>query len=241
MVPLLMTRPLAAAERFVAGLPQEARAGLQVIYAPLMQIRPIQAMVSLDGVKGVIFTSANGVEAASRETAVRLPAFCVGERTAATAVNAGWQAISLGQCADELVGRLLQKPPKAPLLHLRGGHARGRIAQRLTDGGIPCSAQIVYNQVLLPLSVEAQAALSAKTDVIVPLFSPRTACHFASLCRDAAHLHLIALSGAVAGPLKSLNCKVLRVSKEPSAEAMAEAVLDAAAQLSRLERKRRAE
>lgn len=124
MVPLLMTRPLAAAERFVAGLPQGARAGLQVIYAPLMQIRPIQAMVSLDGVKGVIFTSANGVEAASRETAVRLPAFCVGERTAVAAVNAGWQVLSLGQCADELVGRLLQKPPKAPLLHLRGAHVR---------------------------------------------------------------------------------------------------------------------
>nr|WP_291728211.1 uroporphyrinogen-III synthase [Leisingera sp. F5] len=241
MVPLLMTRPLAAAERFVAGLPQGARAGLQVIYAPLMQIRPTQAQISLDGVKGVIFTSANGVEAASRETAAGLPAFCVGERTARAAADAGWQAVGLGQCADELVERMLQQPPEAPLLHLRGTHARGGIAQRLTDGGIPCRAQTVYDQILLPLSGEAQAVLSAQNDVIVPLFSPRTARHFASLCEDAVHLHLIALSQAVAEPLKSLNCKVLRVSKEPNAEAMEEAVLDAAAQLSRLEGKGHAE
>ena len=60
MVPLLMTRPLAAAERFVTSLPEAARAGLQVIYAPLMEIRPEKASVSLQDVKGVIFTSANG-------------------------------------------------------------------------------------------------------------------------------------------------------------------------------------
>ena len=112
MVPLLMTRPLAAAERFVAGLPEAARAGLQVIYAPLMEIRPAQAPVSLDGVKGVIFTSANGVEAASRETAVRLTAYCVGERTAQAAAEAGWQASCLGRCAEELVRGVAQPAPR---------------------------------------------------------------------------------------------------------------------------------
>lgn len=241
MVPLLMTRPLAAAERFVAGLPEAARARLRVIYAPLMEIRPAQAPVSLQGVKGVIFTSANGVETASRETAARLPAYCVGERTAQAAAKAGWRASCLGHCADELVAALLSQRPEAPLLHLRGGHARGEIAERLTSGGIPCREQILYDQVLLPLTEEAKAALAAQTDVIVPLFSPRTARHFANLCGDAAHLHLIALSPAVAEPLKGLNCKTLRVSKTPDAAALAAAVLDAAAQLSQLEGDRRAE
>ncbi|MFY0308444.1 uroporphyrinogen-III synthase [Leisingera sp. D0M16] len=241
MVPLLMTRPLAAAERFVAGLPEAARAGLRVIYAPLMEIRPAQAPVDLDHVKAVIFTSANGVEAASRETAARLPAYCVGERTAQAAAEAGWQASCLGHCADELVAALLSQRPEAPLLHLRGGHARGEIAERLTSGGIPCQEQILYDQVLLPLTDEAKMALAAQTDVIVPLFSPRTARHFANLCGDASHLHLIALSPAVAEPLKGLNCKTLRVSKTPDAAALAAAVLDAAAQLSPLEGNRHAE
>ncbi|UWQ53810.1 uroporphyrinogen-III synthase [Leisingera caerulea] len=241
MVPLLMTRPLAAAERFVAGLPEAARAGLQVIYAPLMEIRPAQAPVSLDGVKGVIFTSANGVEAASRETAARLTAYCVGERTAQAAAEAGWQASCLGRCAEELVAALLSQRPEVPLLHLRGAHARGDIAGRLTSGGIPCQEQTLYDQVLLPLTQEAKSLLAAQTDVIVPLFSPRTARHFANLCGDAAHLHLLALSPAVAEPLKGLNCKTLRVSKTPDAAALATAVLDAAAQLSQLEGNRRAE
>lgn len=241
MVPLLMTRPLAAAERFVAVLPEAARAGLQVIFAPLMEIQAAQAPVQLDGMEGVIFTSANGVEIASRETAARLPAYCVGERTAQAAAAAGWQASCLGHCADELVAAILGQRPEAPLLHLRGAHARGDIAGRLTRGGIACHEQILYDQVLLPLTGEAQALLAAQTDVIVPLFSPRSARHFAELCGEAAHLHLIALSPAVAEPLKGLKCKTLRVSKTPDAAAVAAAVLDAAAQLSQLEGERRAE
>ncbi|OBY25872.1 uroporphyrinogen-III synthase [Leisingera sp. JC1] len=241
MVPLLMTRPLEAAERFAASLPAEALAGLQVIYAPLMEIQVVQAPVRMQGIKGVIFTSANGVEAASRETAVRLPAYCVGERTAQAAAELGWQAEALGTCADELAATLMQRRPEAPLLHLRGAHARGSIAQRLTDAGLPCGEQIVYDQVLLPLTEEAQTVLSAQNDVIVPLFSPRTARHFANLCGDGSHLYLIAFSEAVAEPLKGLNCKALRVSKAPDAPAMAAAVLDAAAQLSRLEDRGRAE
>lgn len=241
MPALLMTRPLAAAERFVAALPAEARATLQVIHAPLIEIRPADGPVQLGDAKGVIFTSANGVAAASRETTVRLPAFCVGESTAEAAAGAGWQASCLGQCADELVAALLQQRPAAPLVHLRGAHARGAIAQRLSDGGLTCRELVVYDQVLLPLTAAALKALAAQIDVIVPLFSPRTARHFANLCGDASHLHLIALSQAVADPLKGLNCKTLRVSKAPDAKAMTAAVLDAAAQLSRLEDKGRAE
>ncbi|MBY6056459.1 uroporphyrinogen-III synthase [Leisingera daeponensis] len=241
MVPLLMTRPLAAAERFAGGLPAAARARLNVIYAPLIEVRPAQAPVELQGVKGVIFTSSNGVSAASRETTKRLPAYCVGQNTAQTAADAGWQARCLGQCADELTEALLQERPDAPLLHLRGAYTRGSIARRLIDGGLPCREQIVYDQVLLPLTEEAQTVLSAQNDVIVPLFSPRTARHFANLCKDASHLHLIALSEAVADPLKGLSCKALSVSRAPDAAAMTAAVLDAAAQLSRLEGEGRAE
>lgn len=241
MVPLLMTRPLAGAERFADGLPAAARAGLQIIYAPLMEIRPATGPIELQGVKGVIFTSLNGVDAASRETVTRLPAFCVGQRTSQAAAKAGWQAMCLGETAETLIAALQKQPPQGQLVHLRGAFARGEIAERLSSAGIPCRAQIVYDQVLLPLTEEAQAVLSAQNDVIVPLFSPRTARHFANLCGDASHLHLIALSPAVAEPLAGLNCKALRVSKAPDAAAMTEAVLDAAAQLSRLEGDWRAE
>lgn len=235
MAALLMTRPLAAARRFVAALPGDLRAGLAVSYAPLMEIRPAGAAVDLGEARGVIFSSAHAVAIASRETAARCPAYCVGAQTTAAAAAAGWQAQQAGACADALVAALLRQRPPAPLLHLRGAHGRGDIAARLQGGGLPCAEQVVYDQLLLDLPPQARGLLAAQTDVIVPLFSPRTARHFAGLCPDGANLHLIALSPAVAEPLKRLNHKTLRVSKAPDAAAMADAVRDAAQAVSPLE------
>ncbi|MGR3761305.1 uroporphyrinogen-III synthase [Roseobacteraceae bacterium NS-SX3] len=235
MAGLLMTRPRTAAERFVAGLPASVTGALQVVYAPLMRIEARPGGIGLDGVKGVIFTSANAVEAASSATAQRCSAYCVGTNTTSAAARAGWQAECLGRDAGELAAELLQRRPEAPLLHLRGSHSRGDVAARLSAGGIPSGEQVVYDQVLLPLTAEAQSAIAGQTALIVPLFSPRTAEHFASLCGTAGNLHLIALSTAVAEPLKTLNCKDLRICSAPDAKAMAEAVRDAAGQLTRLE------
>lgn len=241
MLPLLMTRPLAAAQRFVASLPKETRAALEVIHAPLIDIRPTGDVPDFTDVKTVIFTSANGVEVASRETGLRLPALCVGTRTTQVANALGWHARCAGGNAQELLEAVKNMPEAAPLLHLRGMHARGDIAATLQAAAIPCREQVVYDQHLLALDAAAKQALSAQRDMIVPLFSPRTARHFANLCGDAGHLHLIVLSSAVAEPVKGLNYKTLHVSKAQDANAMAVAVRDAAAQLSRLESGKRAE
>ena len=235
MVPLLMTRRLAAARRFVADLPEDLRARLDVTYAPLMEIRPRAASIDLSDVQGVIFTSANAVAIASRETAARCPAYCVGTQTTEAARHAGWQATCVGGCADALVDTLLSRMPLGPLVHLRGAHGRGAIADRLSDAGLPCRVQVVYDQALLPLSDAARRLVGAQSSVIVPLFSPRTARHFASLWEDAGNLHLIALSKAVAEPLECLNFKTLHVSEAADSKAMAQAVRDAAQRVSRLE------
>ncbi|MFW8633940.1 uroporphyrinogen-III synthase [Cribrihabitans pelagius] len=235
MAGLLMTRPLEAAQRFVASLPEAALEGVEVIYAPLISIEPLAGPLDLGPARAVIFTSANGVAAASRETGRRLPAYCVGPRTTAAAAAEGWQAVRAGATAEELVADLVRHKPPGPLLHLRGSHARGEVAQRLAAAGNECREQIVYRQELKPLSARALEALAARDGVIVPLFSPRTARQFAGFCATAPNLHLIALSLAVAEPLKGLNCKALQVCTSPDAGAMAQAVQDAAAGLRRLE------
>lgn len=235
MVPLLMTRPMEAARRFVAGLPDDLRAALQVTHAPLMEIRPRTVSLDASSFRGVIFTSAHAVAIASRETAARRPAFCVGPHTTAVARQAGWQAECVGACAEELIVTLLSQRPPAPLLHLRGAHGRGAVAERLSGAGLPCEEQVVYDQALLPLSEAARRLIAGPTGVIVPLFSPRTARHFASQCGDAGNLHLVALSKAVAEPLECLNFKTLRVSGAADSKAMTQAVRDAADAVSRLE------
>ncbi|MGR3621190.1 uroporphyrinogen-III synthase [Pseudophaeobacter sp.] len=233
-VALLMTRPQAASQRFVAELPEALLAGLRVIHAPLLQISPLEVKIEYAGFAGVIFTSANGVAAAGKPVA-GLPVYCVGQRTANSAKKAGWQAQVCGGAAAELVAGLRDLRPPVPLLHLHGRHTRGEVATRLTELGLPCSSQVIYEQQLLPLSLEIKQEISAQSDVMVPLFSPRTARHFASLGLDQVNLSLIALSDAVAAELKDLNCKDLRVSKTPDAIGMAAMVRDAAVRLTHLE------
>lgn len=233
-VALLMTRPRQASQHFVAQLPPELQAQLTVIYAPLMQITPLNTEIDFQGYTGLIFTSANGVAAAG-EAPVPLPAFCVGQRTTRAAEQAGWRAQCCGATAAELIAHLEKTAPITPLLHLHGRHTRGDIAQNLTRAGLPCDGRTVYDQQLLPLQDAVRQRILEQTSVIAPLFSPRTARHFASLGLDQMNLSLIALSQAVAEELKGLNCKSLQVSKMPDARTMVEMVRDAAVRLAHLE------
>lgn len=233
-VALLMTRPQEGSLRFVAQLPAEILAQLEVIHAPLMQVTPLATAVDLTGYQGAIFTSAHGV-AAARSAPAALPAFCVGQRTTQAAEQAGWQARCCGASAAELIAHLSKARPATPLLHLHGRHTRGDIAQKLTSAGLPCEGQVIYDQQLLSPSEEAKQRILAQDAVIAPLFSPRTARHFACLGLDQVNLSLIALSQAVAAELKGLNYKDLQVSRTPDASSMAVMVRDAAVRLTHLE------
>ena len=234
---LLMTRPEAASRRFEELLSADVLGGLRVVHTPLMDIIPLSEPLDLNGIATVIFTSGEGVRVASAKATARRPAFCVGARTTAAARAAGWDAHCAGEAADELVAQLCAAPPQGPILHLHGEHTRGAIVERLCAAGLKCSGQTLYRQDLLPLTDEAKQVLRAQAPILVPLFSPRTATHFDSLCPEKAHLSLIAMSDAVAEAMPRLQSRVRHVSKFPTAEAMAELVCDVAAALLRVETK----
>ncbi|TDE37156.1 uroporphyrinogen-III synthase [Antarcticimicrobium sediminis] len=247
MLTLLMTRPRAAAERFVARLAPDLRDRLRVIYAPLLDIVVLPDPVSLDGVRGVIFTSANGVAAGvvagvhPALPARTLPAYCVGDATAEAARRAGWTVNDCFETADALVAALGDRCPQGPLLHLRGVHARGDIAERLTAAGIKTRAQALYDQRLVALSDAAHRALRGDDPVIVPLFSPRTARQFADAARGPAPLYLAAISEAAAEPLVNMTHSALIVADRPDGAAMAAAVERLSDQASRVEGPRTAQ
>lgn len=233
---LLMTRPRAASERFVAQLSPELRDRLTPMYSPLLDIRPTDGAIDLDGMRGLIFTSANGVTVAAHRTGDRsLPAYCVGQATTATAQQAGWAAEMAGESAEELIATLLHWRPDSPLMHLRGEHTRGDVAERLTQSGLRVQEQAIYDQQLLPFTAEAQAALAGNRPVIAPLFSPRTARQFADLWTGPAPLWLVAMSEAVAKPLETLTFQRLKVAKRPEADAMRVAVEKLVRQAMRVE------
>lgn len=219
MPALLLTRPQAASERFAAALP----AGVACVISPLLRIVSFGGAVPLDGVRGVILTSRNGVEAAG--PGQPMPAWCVGERTTEAARAAGWQAECAGLDAATLVDRLIAAPPEAPLLHLRGVHTRGGIAARLTAAGITTSEHVVYDQEFCPLSDAARALVAGNQPVIAPLFSPRTATHFAATCAPRAGLVVAAISDATAKALKDKGYDGVHVADTPDEAAMIRLVL----------------
>jgi len=235
---LLMTRPRAAAEKFVADLPEWVSAVFPPVHAPLMQIVPIESVPDLTGYRGLIFTSANGASQAGRMVGDRsLPVWCVGPATTRTAQNLGWRAEMRGENAAELSESLLNDPPPAPLLHLRGCHVTGDIAGELSKAGLPCEDLAIYDQRLLDLTPEAIDLLNGSGDVIVPLFSPRSARQFADCCPDHARPHVIVISQAVADEVKGLKLNSLHICRVPNSDAVAAEVVNLCTALHRVEGK----
>jgi len=214
-IPILLTRPRVAAERFEARLRAEGITG-PVVISPVLRIVS-RAVDVPDEMAGAIFTSQNGVGAVAGR---HLPAWCVGEATAEAARAKGWRATAAEGDAEALVRRILADAPKGPLVHFRGEHARGDVAARLCQAGIEAAEAVVYGQEAEPLSEAAFDLLGREKAIIVTLFSPRSAAQLVSAGPFRAPLCIVAISEAVAQEAKALAPVQLRVSKAPDAESM---------------------
>ncbi|MBD1206068.1 MAG: uroporphyrinogen-III synthase [Rhodobacteraceae bacterium] len=227
-LPLLLTRPAAQGDRFAADLIARMPGWFERISSPLMA--PFFMTPDLPGSdwSAVIFTSETGVEAAIRlrNAGLTLPrsAWCVGDRTAQVAQAAGFDATSAHGDAESLITLILASDDQGPLLHLRGREARGDIAPRLTAQGCPAHAAIVYAQDPLPLAAAARAALSGRTPVLLPLFSPRTAALFTAQGPFAAPLWIVAISAATARAVESLSPQRLMIAERPDGASMQAAI-----------------
>jgi len=203
---LLVTRPEPEGRRFLQAV-QDAGAGpFRAFIAPVLEIRALTVAVQSADLAGIILTSAHGAHAANRLGLPRgLTAWCVGDRTADVAREAGFAPISAQGDADDLVALIMSQGPEAPMLHLRGAHVRGDVAARLNAAGLTCREAVVYDQAEMPLTAEALAALQGDVPVVLPLFSPRSA----TILKDAgpfmAPLHVLAISPAAAEAANGLG------------------------------------
>lgn len=213
---MIMTRPDGANEDFVASLAPEVRVRLEIIFSPLIAIVSTGAHPEVGPNEGVIFTSANGVKFAPAGNG--RVAFCVGGATTAAAIEAGWDAEHVAPEAAGLVAELRQKKPGMRLHHLCGVHARGQVAEKLQQAGLDACRIAVYDQQLLPLNERARQAIESAPSVLVPLFSPRTAGHFAQQCTDPTRIHVIALSAAIADNLGELAVASLEIADHPTSQ-----------------------
>lgn len=215
---LLLTRPHSQSEAFAASLSAEARANARIVISPLIAIEGVAPPSVVPDFDKAIFTSANGVKFGP-DGRGRV-AYCVGARTAEAAQQRGWHVIDWAEDAEALIALLKGKEAAATWVHFAGRHRRADIASALVDMGQKASTVVVYNQVLRPLSDEAKRLICAKTPVLVPLFSPRTAKHFMHEAPDTSHAHILAMSRAVADEVDPARVMALQIVAAPTAEEM---------------------
>lgn len=155
--------------------------GHQVVEAPLIEILwrdlPRLPAGSFDG---MILTSRNGLRFLERQTDKKqfqgLPLAVVGERTAAIAVELGYQVEFVAENATALIVQIERHWPTGRFLYLRGKDVSHDLAARLANHKRELVEFIVYDAVARPVLPEKVLAALAAGEIEAALFySRRTA------------------------------------------------------------------
>lgn len=221
---LLLTRPIKAAHEFASEL--NLGPNVDVVFSPLIKIEYLETKHPFEA---AVFSSQNGIVGVGLGRG--RSAYCVGEKTADAANNAGFVVKAVEQTAEKLINEIVSNPPQTDIIHFRGEFARGKIAENLTATGITCSEQIVYLQIAQDLSRHAQSLLIGDSRLIVPLFSPRTASLFSQqalelnfLQKRAHKIEIVALSNTVANQLPTPLRENSIVPSQPTRDMMLQSV-----------------
>lgn len=226
----LITRPQEDSADIAIAL---ARRGITPVLAPMMRIEYAASEIEneIDLAQAILFTSRNGVRAFSRLSPRRdMPAFAVGDSTAALARDNGFSRVESAQGDSNDLARLVAaqlKPEDGILFHAAGATVAGDLAETLNDSGFKTVRRALYEAKPVPaLDDETIAALRDRTLDYVLFFSPRTGRIFADLVAAAGlgdtcdSLTAICLSDAVAGEISDLPWKEKNVAVTPTTEAL---------------------
>lgn len=204
---VLLTRPKAASERFAALIDAPC------VISPLMKT----LWVSPETVPphdALVFTSETGVAGWIRLNDTRGVAYCVGDRTADKARDAGFEAHSAHGSAQDLIGMLDSLPSEKQLLHVRGVHAANDLGDHVTP-------YVVYEQRACSLLPEAKSLLRSSQEVVLPFFSVRSVALFQAQSSPLhATLFPVAISQAVSDAISRAGMGNSVVAERPDGEAM---------------------
>jgi len=217
---VLITRPIDGSLRFTAALRVACGADAEVVISPLLEVRLLTPEVHIPPRASLVFTSDAGVAAARGviSSPAGVHAFCVGDRTAEAASQAGFEAVSAGGDLNALV-EVVARESAGPLVYLRGRHVSGDLVGAMARHGIECTEYIVYEQRSKPLSSSARAALIGGAPCLVPVFSARSADRFLDECPSEATPRIVAMSSAVAAVFAGTRFSV-EIAAAPSLSAM---------------------
>jgi uroporphyrinogen-III synthase len=219
---ILLTRPEAQSRDLAARL--RAQIDVPILVSPILEIAPVTFTLPITP-RFLILTSVHAAEAARAAGLSGLPAFCVGDRTAEAAAEAGLLPRSAAGDAGALLALLKDARPDGPGLYLRGRHAASDLEKDLDQAGLDTHSVIAYDQLPRPLSPEARAALCGTAPVILPVFSPRSARLLAAEAQGAtAPLDLIPISANAAAAWKGEPASIT-IAATPDGPSMEHAIV----------------
>lgn len=216
---LLLTRPRAQSEEFLAICEARLGRGVSSVVSPLMRMVPTGEVPG--AAETLVVTSGNAVRILGDDLKGQRVA-TVGDATASLARSFGADAECLGNTAEAFLGKIGTLTP--PVVVARGVHARMDLAAALTERGIEARSVTVYDQVSEPISDAAKTLLQGDTPIIAPVFSPRSAA-LLSASTITAPMQVLALSPAVAEAWTGPG--TIRTATDPTAKAMCDLVAEA--------------
>ena len=229
----LLTRPLEDSGSLVSAL---AERGIGALLEPLIAIRFLSLPApDVGGAQAILATSANGVRALARLTAVReVRLLAVGDATAEAARALGFPRVesAAGNVGDlvALACRLLQ-PQAGRLVHVAGSAVAGDLKGELEACGFAVERVVLYEaRPSSSLSREARLALVSRAIDFAFFFSPRTAATFiglaekAGVASDLETIRAFSLSAATDAALARLGWRDRRVAASPNLLALLDAL-----------------
>ena len=192
----------------------------EVLIAPLTEVAPLPIDgAALDGIRGLVLTSANALAPLAGHLSPGLPAFCVGAATGRAARAAGLHVQQAGGDAQSLMALLLKLRPEGPLLHVHGRDLAFDVARALTAAGIACTGIVGYEAREIPWPPGTPARIAAASACYAPIFSPRAGRLLAArLPLARAGITPVTISEAAALALPPDLRARARVAATPSAE-----------------------
>lgn len=211
--------------------------GFRAIVSPMLRIVETRLDLSvLEGVRDIVFTSANGVRAfaLAGAEAEAFTAWCVGPSTAAAAHEAGFGRVVEGDGdADDLATLILtaRSELSGPLLHIANDAAAGNLVATLTAAGVEARFAAAYRTDAAPsLSDEALTALAERPAILL-IHSAKGAAAIATTGAPLANAIIVAISQAAAAPLQNIVTRGQWVAQRPNEDALMTALDEAAAAL----------
>jgi len=233
---IVITRPPDQARPIADAL---AARGYATLIEPMLRIVPLAATLPpRSAYRALAFTSANGVQAFADLSPEReLPAFAVGEATAAALRERGFRDVRVARGDAVALADLIQEAVHAgeTVLHVSGRAIAKDLGDLLAPAGIGVPRVALYDaEPARTLSPELVSALYARTLDCVLFFSARTAHIFGTLVKERGFDSMVTsatalcLSEAVAAEARALPWRTIAVAARPTVDSLLAFLPDAA-------------